>query len=105
MGKIISISNTEDSLWYRFPANEETINGLDIVFDIRDLLYHDVELKNPTYKDYLKSGRGELSFKIDNKDIMTYFIFTKNNVHLILRKSLKWVEYQKVIDKVFDFTK
>ncbi len=105
MGKILELSNTDDSLWYRFPANDETINGLNVVFDIQDIIYHEVALKNPTYKDYLKSGKGELSFKIDNKDIMTYFIFTKNMVHLILRKSLKWIEYQKTIDSVFDFIK
>ncbi|MGV8142124.1 MAG: hypothetical protein ACP5NS_00640 [Candidatus Pacearchaeota archaeon] len=105
MGKIIGLSNTEDALWYRFPANDETINGLDIVFEIQDLLFHSVELKNPAYKDYLKQGRGENHFIIENQDILAYFIFTKSNAHLILRKTLKWQEYQKAIDKVFDFIK
>ncbi len=104
MGKILGLNNTEDSLWYRFPANDETISGLNIVFEIKNLLFYDLEI-NPSYKHYLNSGRGEKSFTIENKDIIAYFIFTKNNAYLILRKSLKWKEYQKAIDNVFDFTK
>lgn len=103
MGKILGLSNTEDSLWYRFPANDETINGLEIVFEINELTFHDMTSRKPSYKDYLNSGRGENSFNIENQDIIAYFILTKSNAHLILRKTLKWQEYQKMIDKVFDF--
>ena len=104
MGKILSLSNTEDSLWYQFPANDETINALNIVFEINDLVYHEIAPNKFTYKNYLNSGRGEKSFTISNNDIIAYFIFTKSTANLIIRKSLKWKEYEKSMNSVFDFS-
>ena len=44
-------------------------------------------------------------FDKETKDFIVYFIFTKNNVHIILKKSLNWKKYEKKIHDNFIFAK
>jgi hypothetical protein len=95
-GKILGISNTDDGLWYKFAPEDKSLELLDLIFDIYDKLYDNDD-------DMHKYQ--ELYFHKETKNFIAYFIFTKTEAHVILRKTLKWKKFDKEVTKKFDFSK
>ena len=99
--KIISISNTEDAIWYGLAPTDATLEKLDNIFDIYEKLYFGDEDKVHSYIDQIRGG--ESSFHQESKEYVVYFIFIKKVAHVILRRTLKWKKFSKLIEENFDF--
>ena len=102
-GKIIGLSNTEDSLWFKLSPGDETLKQIDLIFDIYDNLYEDDDKEIHSYAYH--TDYEELCFHKETTEFIVYFIFTKNIAHVILRKALNWKKYNEDIHKTFDFVK
>ncbi|MBW2999923.1 hypothetical protein KY339_04570 [Candidatus Woesearchaeota archaeon] len=102
-GKILSLTNTDEVMWYRLSPEDKTLHSLDLIFDIYDSLYESDPKKIHSYSFHTKSG--EMYFQKEDEDFIAYFIFTKTNAHIILRKTLNWEKYNKEINKSFEFVK
>jgi len=107
--KIIGLKNLDDSLWFVLAPTNEALKNLNILFDLHDYLSD--ENHNPI-KSYTKLTKyGEFYFMKDYTlykrypKFHAYFIFTKKNIHLILRKVKDYAKMKNKILKYFDFKK
>ena len=101
--KIIGLSNTDDVVWYKLSPGDKTLKQLDSIFDIYDNLYDEEAKDIHSYAFHIVGG--EMYFHKETKRYIVYFIFTKKTAHVILRKTLSWKEYDKEINKNFEFDK
>lgn len=63
-GKILGVRNTPDSLWFTFAPEDKTLNLLEGIFDLYDLLYDD-----------------------KSHDVLRYYSsYTKGGISILLRK-------------------
>jgi hypothetical protein len=99
--KILSLSNTEDAMWYKLSPGDETLKKIDLIFDIYDNLYEEDSENIHAYSYHISSG--DMHFHKETKNFIVYFIFTKNSAHIILRKTLDWKKYDKEIYNNFEF--
>jgi len=101
--KIIGLTNTEDVMWYQLSPEDETLKQIDSIFDIADTIFQEDTENIHSYAIHTKSK--EMCFHKETDKFIVYFIFTKNAAHIILRKTLKWEEYNDEIQKNFKFDK
>lgn len=94
--KISGSINTEDSLWLKLEGSIETLNNLDSIFNIYEL----VEFKAKSYKSWIK--KKPTDFLIDEKYCLVYIVLNEKYVHLILRKVR---EYERVKETIFEYFK
>ena len=102
-GRIIHISNTEDSIWFRLKPGENIMEHLDTVLDIYSATengHPDAPVKN-SYSSWLKKGPTELV--LDRPDFFAYVIFTKDQLNLILRRVKKFEEIRDKVMEHFEF--
>ena len=90
-------------MWYKLSPTDETLKLLDTIFDIYDDLYDDDDSKIHSYAYHTEQG--EIDFHKSNDEVTVYFIFTKKNAHVILRKVHSWKSFNDEIQKSFKVTK
>ncbi len=101
--KILGLSNTDDAMWYRLSPSDETLKLLDDIFDIYDYLFEEDAKNIHSYAFQIEFG--DKNFHKETENFIVYFIFTKTNAHVILRKTLEWKKFRDLINKKFKFVK
>lgn len=100
-GKLYTVKNNEDSIWFEMHPSNNTIEHLDNIFDIHEHLYDEVAEDLFSYDHPLTSS--ELSFFKEHPEFFAYFIFTKQSSHVLLRKTKEWKRKREEILNRFDY--
>jgi hypothetical protein len=99
--KIMGLNNTEDSKWYKLNPCNKTLEILDKIFDLYDYIYEENSKDLYDYKFCIDNQ--ERFFLRETEDFIAYFLLTKKQVHLILRKTLNWKKIDEEIKEKFEF--
>jgi len=100
--KILGLTNTEDSLWFRLSPGDATLKEIDSIFDIYDDLYAEPEKKILSYAYHVTQ---DTSFQKEGDGFLAYFILARASMHIILRKEGSWKRYSERILDRFRFSK
>jgi hypothetical protein len=101
--KIRGLANTDDSMWYTLSPEDATLEQLDLIFDLYDFLYDENAPEKYSYAFYTEFR--ELTYEVDAVEYLAYFIFSKTNAHVILRKTRDWKKFSDLIQEKFEFVK
>ena len=99
--KIKGVTNTKDSMWFRFNPNVKTLEKLNDIFNLSP--QNTFREKGINYKNaFGKEGRYYL---IETKNCTVYLILSEKYVHLILRKIKKFGNVKNTIFEHFELGK
>jgi len=103
--KILGLKHTNDSYWFKFSGNNQSLGCLEDLFGITESDWYEYnELEDYSlsfYESLIKDG--DNSYLIDEEDCLAYIILTKKRIHFILRKVRKYEKVKKDIMKKFEF--
>ena len=99
--KIKGITNLDDSIWLKLEGTTDSLNKLDLIFNIFELMEHKKQGNKNIYKSWIKNKTTE--FLVDDDNCLAYIILTQNLIHIILRKIRNYEKVNETIEEYFEF--
>ena len=97
--KILHLQNNIDSMWFKLEPDIETLNYLDSIFNIFELIpAGNKNISRKNLKSWIKHNQTD--FFIDEEKCLAYIIITERYIHIILKKV---GNYKSVMDTIMDY--